>query len=593
MDNLRGTFDTGLPADDSQDWDSSAQDTDASRDEENVRELPPEAIGQDERRMQVRAYNHWASLLGDATFPSIEDLEPNDLPDFGPSSVLLDFSTGIDDPVVQYLGDRLAEECGAEGHIERLSDVPPRSLLSRITDHYMQILANQAPIGFEAEFVNQRGSAILYRGILLPFSSDDETIDFIYGVINWKEMADAATADELLLEIDQAIEVDSDEPDEAEDQPHKHHADPVTDWADSPAHEPEATGVTQTNPLTDNVASFSEAVDADTPYDDSGARDEDGLPLPDFGQYHLDDPEVDEFGEEIEEDEDDEGASYSFASLTDYIEAPEKKAVDLDAGQFDPEDYQVDPVAESQVDGTQFEDDLETQSEPDPVPAATVPVEPVVSEPAPSEPVATELPADADMHDCLASARELAHNASASEDRSREALYAAVGRAYDFSLAAKAEPEAYNELIEENGLTVQERAPMTPIVKLVFGQDYDKTRLTEYAAVLTHAHRNSITRGTLATYLADAEGGLKGVVSEERRLRREESGKEPKAAKEIREQLAKKLRELEELTLEAVSHEGPEFTLVMLRRDGSGKIAMIGEVDDVSLVERAGKKLVG
>lgn len=56
----------------------------------------------------------------------------------------------------------------------------------------MQILANQAPIGFEAEFVNQRGSTILYRGILLPFSSDDHAIDF-NGVINWKELADQQT----------------------------------------------------------------------------------------------------------------------------------------------------------------------------------------------------------------------------------------------------------------------------------------------------------------------------------------------------------------------------------------------------------------
>ena len=187
--------------------------------------------------MQVRAYNHWASLLGDKTFPSIEDLDPANLPDFGPHSVVLDFSVGIDDPNVQYLGDRLGEECGAEGQIDRLSDVPPRSLLSRITDHYMQILANQAPIGFEAEFVNQRGNSILYRGILLPFSSNDETIDFIYGVINWKEMADQVTADELLLEIDQALEVEPVDESEDEDQPHRHHADPVTDWADSPAGE--------------------------------------------------------------------------------------------------------------------------------------------------------------------------------------------------------------------------------------------------------------------------------------------------------------------------------------------------------------------
>src|SRR3546814_15508909 len=52
-------------------------------------EAPPE-IGNDERRLHVRAYNHWASLLKDRSFPSIEDLEPADIEDFGPHSVILD-----------------------------------------------------------------------------------------------------------------------------------------------------------------------------------------------------------------------------------------------------------------------------------------------------------------------------------------------------------------------------------------------------------------------------------------------------------------------------------------------------------------------
>ena len=591
MDTLRGTFDTGVPADESQDWDAANDaphpDTAHQRaDEGTSREMPPEAIGQDERRMQVRAYNHWASLLGDDTFPSIEELEPEELTDFGPNSVLLDFSAGIEDPGVQYLGDKLAEECGAEGPIGQLSDVPPRSLLSRITDHYMQILANQAPIGFEAEFVNQRGASILYRGILLPFSSDHETIDFIYGVINWKEMADAATADELLLEIDQALEAQSDEPDADEDQPHKHHADPVTEWADSPAHEPEVTGVEQTNPISDNVASLNGSPLDDFSMDlsaaDSETDDDGGIPLPDFGQYTLDDPETDEFGEEIE-DEDDDRSSYSFASLADYIETPTKKAVDLDAERFDPDDYQVEEGAgANQLSDEPTEQPFEQVAE----------LAPEVSEPAPV--IAPELPLDAGLHDCLASARELAQTARASEDRSRHALYAAVGRAYDFSLASKDEPEEFNELIEDSGLTVQERAPMTPVVKLVFGHDYDKTRLTEYAAVLSHAHRLNLERGSLADYLGNADGGLKGVVNSERRLRREESGKEVENEGDVRAQLAKKLRELEELSLEALSGEGPEFSLLMLRRDASGKIAFIGEIDDdVALIERAGKKLVG
>ena len=48
-----------------------------NHEEEVVSEPPPNPVGQDERRMQVRAYNHWASLLGDRAFPSIEDLEPD------------------------------------------------------------------------------------------------------------------------------------------------------------------------------------------------------------------------------------------------------------------------------------------------------------------------------------------------------------------------------------------------------------------------------------------------------------------------------------------------------------------------------------
>ena len=36
-------------------------------------------IGSDERRMHVRAYNYWVSLLNGRDFPSVEDLEPGDI----------------------------------------------------------------------------------------------------------------------------------------------------------------------------------------------------------------------------------------------------------------------------------------------------------------------------------------------------------------------------------------------------------------------------------------------------------------------------------------------------------------------------------
>ncbi|MET0363638.1 MAG: hypothetical protein ABW169_03195 [Sphingobium sp.] len=159
-------------------------------------EAPP-MVRFDERRMHVRAYNYWTSLLGERRFPSIEELNPAEIEDFGSHSVLVDFTGGIDDPAIAFVGSALVRECGVDQSLARVSEVPPRTLLSRLTDHYLQIIANQAPIGFEAEFTNQRGAEILYRGIMMPFSSHDDGIDFVYGVINWKEVASPALTDDI------------------------------------------------------------------------------------------------------------------------------------------------------------------------------------------------------------------------------------------------------------------------------------------------------------------------------------------------------------------------------------------------------------
>src|SRR5690349_6831017 len=70
------------------------------------------AIGTDERRMHVRAYNYWVSLLDGRDYPSIEDLEPASVEDFASNSVLLDFTAGRKDPATPYIGTAIREECG-------------------------------------------------------------------------------------------------------------------------------------------------------------------------------------------------------------------------------------------------------------------------------------------------------------------------------------------------------------------------------------------------------------------------------------------------------------------------------------------------
>ena len=420
---------------------NSVPDYTAYPDDDGAVEAPP-AIGQDERRMHVRAYNFWAGLLGDRLFPSIEDLSPETDDDFGPNSVLLDFTDGMENPGIQFLGRSLRDECGIDASITAVADVPARSLLSRITDHYLQIIANQSPIGFEAEFVNQRGVTIMYRGILLPFSTDDETIDFIYGVINWKEIAADAVQREIEDEVSGAML----------SAPVRTIAGPV--WEDGP-----------------------------------------------------------------------HSASLDHEETASQLELTPELQITPGVGEFADSEQPAD---------------------------------------------------DASLADWLSAARSSADNAADCEQRSRAALYAAIGKAYDFYLMTEQYPEDYRTLLADSGLKVQQRAPMTPVVKLVFGARYDKTRLTEYAAALKFAVRNAVEKGDLADFLAQYEGGLKAIVSAERKAARPAGGQAK--ARSIDEKLIARLRSAPSLHLQDIDAGDSEFVVLVARKDGDGGLAIVGPV---------------
>jgi hypothetical protein len=195
-----------------------------------------------------------------------------------------------------------------------------------------------------------------------------------------------------------------------------------------------------------------------------------------------------------------------------------------------------------------------------------------------------EIAADAGLADRLWAARETAETVKSADHRSRSALYRALSQAYDFALAAEAEPEDYAELLEESGMKAQARAPMTPIVKLVFGADYDKTRLTEFAAALSHAQRLSVENGGLLALIERFPGGLKGVVAAERQARRPM----PKADT-AGEMARERLRNAAALQLDSLAS-SDEFNLVVTRRRADGSHEAVALVADPSLLERAIRK---
>jgi hypothetical protein len=192
-----------------------------------------------------------------------------------------------------------------------------------------------------------------------------------------------------------------------------------------------------------------------------------------------------------------------------------------------------------------------------------------------------ELDEDAGLADRLWAARETADAVKAGEGRTRSALYHALSLAYDFALAAQQNPEDYAELLEESGVKAQVRAPMTPIVKLVFGIDYDKARLTEFAAALSYALRQDVKFGDFQELIEKQAGGLKALVAAERQARR------PEAKADTKGEVARaRLRTAPSISLADVPPDD-EFAVVVTRRGADGKHEAVAIVEDEALVERA------
>ena len=192
-----------------------------------------------------------------------------------------------------------------------------------------------------------------------------------------------------------------------------------------------------------------------------------------------------------------------------------------------------------------------------------------------------ELDADAGLADRLWAARESAEVCKQADGRSRVALYRALAMAYDFAVATKRVPDEYAEILDDAGVKSQARAPMTPIVKLVFGIDYDKTRLTEFAAALSYAERENVDFGTFQDFVEQADGGLKGLVAAERRARRPDKPTEDKL------ELGKAvLRSALPISL-AQLHTNQEFALVVTRRNADGVHEVVELVADEAMLDRA------
>ena len=425
-------------------------------------------ISSSEKRKHATVYNYWLSIRGDRQFPPIRDLDPLEISDAGPISALLELIGGGEDAEIRHLGQAIKDGVTAE----RISEAPRPSLLSCIAKQLPVISNSRQALAFEDEYVGADGPTRCWV-TLLPFSSTGTYVDYVYGLVSLKS---AGKASETPLEV-------------------------VTDEA-----EPEEVAELAPSEGEEALEVASEPVEAVVEAEPVEAFEE---PAP---AAFSDEEIVDEYVEEAPPTK-----RPGFSKLFDTLAGKSGfygNVVQMDPKlPTEPEEYELADEAQV-VEDVPVADEVEAVEET--VEAVEEPVatleEPEAIQEEQSEPEKTRSVPEGIMQTKLAEVRTKADEARAAKLRANAALYEGLSAAYDFALDAEENAEEYLKLVEAQGLKIQLRSPMKPVVKLAFDGMCDESTIAQLETVLAWALKHDLPRGTLAERI-EAEGGLGSILN--------------------------------------------------------------------------------
>ena len=139
-----------------------------------------------DKRLANRFLNYWEGLRGDQDYPLISDLNLDHVSEFVPYTFNIDLTSDAGDPRFRFMGRQLFRDCGGDLTNQGVSRLLPQSCLARAIARRDEVVSEGKPCMIADEFINPEGNQVLFRAVMLPFSSNGETIDFIIGAINSK-----------------------------------------------------------------------------------------------------------------------------------------------------------------------------------------------------------------------------------------------------------------------------------------------------------------------------------------------------------------------------------------------------------------------
>lgn len=139
--------------------------------------------GPKQRRVIWQLLDYWERKRGDRDFPSLDDIDPEEIAELWPYCFILDVENFRDVPYFHYLGPKLARYSGV--FLSGRHDWS-RTLLKKAVCHYQEALTRRAPVLVEEDLTQYDNKRLLFRSVLLPLSDDGVTIKFLFGAANGK-----------------------------------------------------------------------------------------------------------------------------------------------------------------------------------------------------------------------------------------------------------------------------------------------------------------------------------------------------------------------------------------------------------------------
>lgn len=442
-----------------------------------------------ERQRHEAVLDYWLSIRGNRELPPLRDLDPLEISDAARSSVLLELVGGGEDAEIRHLGEQLR----AQGEADRVSEAPRPSILASIGRKLSIVAVSRNCLAFEDDFSAGAGKMRCWV-TLLPLSSAGAWVDYVYAFVSFGPASDAQPSAEPEIQEAEAAEVVE------------------------PAAEAEETEVEEA-PAKIEAPAAPEPVEAEAePQVEEAAADpeEDVLEL----DSPVEEPEQVEETAEVEtppapdpkQTAAEKKAGFTFdASATGFYATkavkvkptlpptePPRKAAPVEA--------EPTPVAEDETPVRQDEEmALPPSEEAAPAKEGTTPA-------AEDKPHKTTSATEGSLQSKLTEVRAKADEARMAKLRANAALYEGLSAAYDFALDAEESPEEYLKIVEGQGLKIQLRAPMRPVVKLAFEGMCDDATIAHLEAVLAWALEQELPRGSLAKHIEEA-GGIGPILS--------------------------------------------------------------------------------